>query len=113
MVRELREELGIGLEEAMNVIKVTPQGVPLGFESKGKIKKFFITFYCLKRQSSKVEIQKEEIDKIVWLPLEEAFELIKSGRTKFPKNYDYSEIFEKIKQIYYGEKDIQKRGEQK
>ena len=111
MIRELREELGIELEEAMNVIKVTPQGVPLGFESKGKIKKFFITFYCLKRKNSKVEIQEEEIDKIVWLPLEEAFELIKSGRTKFPKNYDYSKIFEKVKEIYYGEKDIQ-RGEQ-
>lgn len=40
MIRELREELGIELEEAMNVIKVTPQGVPLGFESKGKIKNF-------------------------------------------------------------------------
>ena len=67
--------------------------------------------YCLKRKNSKVEIQEEEIDKIVWLPLEEAFELIKSGRTKFPKNYDYSKIFEKVKEIYYGEKDIQ-RGEQ-
>ena len=65
MIRELKEELGIGLEEAMNV----------------------------------------------WLPLEEAFALIKSGRTKFPKDYDYSKIFEKVKEIYYGEKDIQ-RGEQ-
>lgn len=110
MIRELKEELGIELEEAMNVVKVTQEGVPLEFESNGKIKKFFITFYCLKRKSSKVEIQKEEIDKIVWLPLNEAFALIKSGRTKFPKNYDYSNIFEKVKKIYYGEKDIQ-RGE--
>ena len=110
MVRELKEELGIGLEEAMNVIKITPQGVPLGFESKGKIKNFFITFYCLKRKSSEVKIQKEEIGKIVWLPLEETFQLIKSGRTKFPKDYDYSTIFEKVKEICYGERDIQ-RGE--
>ena len=65
----------------------------------------------MKRKTSEVTIQKEEIDKIVWLPLEEAFELIKSGRTKFPKDYDYSEIFKKVKEIYYGEKDIQ-RGEQ-
>ncbi len=110
MVRELREELGICEDEARNVIKVTPQGVPLGFESKGKIKNFFITFFCLKRSTSKVEIQEEEIDRIVWLPLEEAFKLIKSGRTKFPKDYDYSKIFEKVREIYYGEKDIQ-RGE--
>lgn len=111
MVRELKEELAIELEEAMNVVKLTPKGVRLEFKSKGKIKKFFITFYCLIRKTSKVVIQEEEIDRIVWLPLEEAFELIKSGRTKFPKNYDYSEIFEKVKEIYYGEKDIQ-RGEQ-
>lgn len=110
MIRELKEELGIELEEAMNITKVTPQGIPLGFESKGKTRNFFITFYCLKRKSSQVKIQKEEIDKIIWLPLEETFELIKSGRTKFPKDYDYSEIFKKVKEIYDGKKDIQ-RGE--
>ena len=108
MVRELKEELGIGLEEAMNVIKVTPNGVPLGFKSKGKIKNFFITFFCLKRNNSELEIQEEEIDRCVWLPLEEAFELIKQGRTKCPKDHDYSDIFEKVKDIYYGRKDIQK-----
>ena len=47
-----------------------------------------------------MKIQKEEIDKIVWLPLEEAFELIRCGRTKFPKNYDYEEIFEKVRDVY-------------
>ena len=71
----------------------------LQFESSGKIKNFFITFYCLKRNSSDVIYQESEIDKIVWLPLEETFELIKSGRTKFPKNYNYKEIFEKVRNI--------------
>ena len=103
MVRELKEELGINLEESMNVVKVTQQGVPLGFESSKKIKNFFITFYCLKRNSSKIEIQKEEIDKYVWLPLEETFQLLKCGRTKFPKNFDYSDIFEKVRNIYYSQ----------
>ena len=82
MIRELGEELGIKTEEA-------------------------ITEYCLKRNSSYVIIQKEEIDKIVWLPLEETFELIKSGRTKFPKNYDYEEVFEKVRNIY-NNKDARK-----
>lgn len=100
MVRELREELGISLEEAINVVKVTPRAVPLGFESSNQIKNFFITFYCLKRNSSDIKIQKSEIDRVVWLPLEEAFVLLKSGRTKFPKNYDYKEIFETIRNIY-------------
>ena len=101
MIRELKEELGIGVEEAMNVVKLTPKGVPLGFESSNKIKNFFITFFCLKRNSSAVTIQEEEIKKYVWLPLEETFELIKSGRTKFPKNFDYEKIFEKVRNVYY------------
>ena len=98
-IRELKEELGIQLEEAVNVAKITPDAIPLQFESSGKIKNFFITFYCLKRNSSDVIYQESEIDKIVWLPLEETFELIKSGRTKFPKNYNYKEIFEKVRNI--------------
>ena len=49
------------------------------------------------------EIQKEEIDKYVWLPLEETFQLLKCGRTKFPKNFDYSDIFEKVRNIYYSQ----------
>ena len=91
MIRELKE--------AVNVAKITPDAIPLQFESSGKIKNFFITFYCLKRNSSDVIYQESEIDKIVWLPLEETFELIKSGRTKFPKNYNYKEIFEKVRNI--------------
>lgn len=100
MIRELKEELGIQLEEAIKAIKLTPENIPLKFESSGKNKNFFITFYCLKRNNSDVIFQKEEIDKIVWLPIEETFELIKSGRTKFPKNYNYEEIFEKVRNIY-------------
>ena len=99
MIRELKEELGIQLEESMNATKITSNPVPLKFESSGKNKNFFITFYCLKRNNSDVTYQESEIDKIVWLPLEETFELIKSGRTKFPKNYNYEKIFEKVREI--------------
>ena len=101
MIRELKEELGIGVEEAMNVVKITPKGVPLGFESSNKIKNFFITFFFFLRNSSEVKIKEEEIKRYVWLPLEETFELMKSGRTKFPKNFDYEEIFEKVRNVYY------------
>lgn len=108
MIRELNEELGISFDEAINVAKVTERGIPLGFESSNKTKNFFITFYCLKRNTSEVKIQKEEIDRYVWLPLEETFQLLKCGRTKFPKNFDYSKIFEKVRSIYYGRKDTQR-----
>ncbi len=83
----------------------------MGFESKGKIKKFFITFYCLKRKTSKVEIQKEEIDKIVWLPLEEAFELIKVEEQSFLKITIIVKFSKKLKESIMEKKDIQ-RGEQ-
>ena len=104
MIRELKEELGIGLEEAMNVVKVSQDDLKFQIESSGKILNFLGTMYCLKRNSSKVNIQKEEIEKIVWLPLEEAFELIRSGRTRFPKNFNYEEIFQKVKNIRDGKK---------
>ena len=99
MIRELKEELGIEIEEAMNVIKLDLNSVPLEFMSSNKKRNFFITFYCLKRDSSEIKMQKEEIEKIVWLPLEETFQLIKSGRTKFPTNYDYEPIFQKVRDI--------------
>lgn len=99
IIRELKEELGIEIEEAMNVIKLDKNEAPLGFLSSNQKRNFFITFYCLKRISSEIKMQKEEIDKIVWLPLEETFKLIKSGRTKFPTDYDYEPIFQKVRDI--------------
>ncbi len=96
MIRELREELGIEFDEAINVMKITQKPLPLKFESSGKYKNFFISFYCLKRSNSNITFQTDEIEKIVWLPLNEVFELIKSGRTKFPKDSNYDLIFEKI-----------------
>ena len=104
MIRELGEELGISLEEAMNVVKVSQDDLKFQIESSGKILNFLGTMYCLKRNSSKVNIQKEEIEKIVWLPLEEAFELIRSGRTRFPKAFDYEEIFQKVRNVRDGRK---------
>ena len=62
MIRELKEELGIQLEEAVNVAKITPDAIPLQLESSGKIKNFFITFYCLKTNRSDVIYQESETD---------------------------------------------------
>lgn len=100
MIRELKEELGIDINESVNVIKINDNSSPLEFISKNKKRNFFITFYCLKRSTSDVKLQEKEIEKIVWLPIEETFALIKSGRTKFPTNYDYEPIFQKVRDIY-------------
>ena len=109
MIRELGEELVIGLEEAMNVVKVSQDDLKFQIESSGKILNFLGTMYCLKRNSSEVSIQKEEIEKIVWLPLEETFELIKSGRTRFPKNFNYEQIFQNVRNIQTGKNKLSDR----
>lgn len=101
MIRELREELGIPLEESMNVIPL--EELDLKFENKGTSKRnFFIKFFCLKRNKDNVKIQKDEVEEIYYVPMEEAFELIRTGRTKFPKDDRYENIFEKVREIYHG-----------
>lgn len=105
MIRELGEELGIPFEEAMSVIKLVPNEMPIEFDSSGRKSRFLITSYCLKRNSSEVKTQKEEIDAIAWAPLEKCFELITSGKTKFPANYDYEEIFQEVRNICYNQKN--------
>ena len=105
VIRELREELGIEIEEAMNVIKLTQDGIPFEFENSGRTLRFLITAYCLKRNSSEVTIQKEEVDSIKWIPLEKCFELIKNGKTKFPAKHEkYEEVFQKVINIRDGKK---------
>lgn len=105
MIRELGEELKIGFEETMNVIKLTQDGIPFEFENSGRTLRFLITAYCLKRNSSEVTIQKDEIDSIAWVPLETCFELIKNGKTKFPANHEiYDEVFQKVINIRDGRK---------
>lgn len=104
IIRELGEELGIRLDEAINVIKLTSKEMPLQFKNSDRTLQFLITAYCLKRNSSEVNIQKEEVDKIAWIPLETCFELIKSGKTKFPSNYDYEEVFKRLINIRDGRK---------
>lgn len=106
MIRELREELGIEIEEAINVIKLDDNPLPLEFVSSNKKKKFFITFYCLKRKTSQVRIQEEEIEKVVWLPLEEVLALIRSGRTKFPADFNYEEIFQKLRDAINNKREV-------
>lgn len=104
VIRELGEELGIKLEEAIGVKKISKDNLKLEIESCGKTINFLGTIYCLKRSSSDVIIQEEEIDKIAWFPLEDAFELIKNGKTRFPANYDYEPIFQKVREICYNRK---------
>lgn len=96
MIRELKEELGIGLDISINVNKITTNSVPLVMKSSGKTRNFLIDFYCLKTMNPKIVIQKSEVENISWIPMEECFELMQEGKTKFPSSYNYKSIFEEI-----------------
>ena len=104
VIRELNEEVGIKNIEPNILHKVSSSTKPLGFESKGKIRNFLIDFYCLLTNSQNVTaIQEEEVQDLKWIPIEQAFEMIKQGKTKFPKQsqtVDYEPIFENVRAVY-------------
>ncbi len=102
MIRELGEEVGIQNVEAKELHSVSRLAKALGFESNGKTRNFFIDFYCLITKASHFTIQPEEVESLKWIPMEEAFEMIKSGKTKFPKQegyINYEKIFKNVRYI--------------
>lgn len=102
MIRELDEEVGIKGVLGSDIKSVNDLSKPLGFESKGKIRNFHIDFYCLQTKRHHFTIQPEEVESLKWVPMEEAFEMIKAGKTKFPKqegNINYEKIFENVREI--------------
>lgn len=100
MIRELKEEIGIGIEESSINLKKLKEFTPMHFENIGK---YFVEFYCLLRSSKDgLEIDENEIDHIEWKPMEEVFRMIKDGETKAPKDFDYEPIFQKVREIYQG-----------
>ena len=103
IIRELNEEVGILNVGPNKLHKVSGLAKPLGFESRGKIRNFFIDFYCLITKADNVtSIKKEEVKSLKWIPMEHAFEMIKSGKTKFPKqeaNVSYEEVFKNVRGV--------------
>ena len=110
MLRELAEEVGIKGVLGCDIKRVNDLSKPLGFESKGKIRNFHIDFYCMQTKRDHFTIQPEEVESLKWIPMEKAFEMIRNGETKFPKqqrNVNYDKIFEKVREISKN-KDLQK-----
>ena len=115
MIREYIEELHRGdieeqekaRNEAISNLKKLDE-LDLVFKNKGNERKFFIQFYVMKTKLNKLNIQKEEISDIEWLSMEEVFELIRQGKTKFPYDNRYEKVFKQVKD-YYQEKNKQDR----
>ena len=107
MIREYVEELHNGSEEerevarneAINKIKKIEE-LDLIFENKGKQRKFFIQFYVMRTDLKNITAQKEEISDIDWIPMQELFELIRTGKTKFPYDIRYEKIFNQVQKHY-------------
>ena len=97
MKRELAEEVGINV----STDKICVAGkMPLGFTSRGTIRNFFITFCYIKVKKPKLVCQEEEVKSFEWVPIEEAFSMIRSGKTKFPmqgNGVDYEKIFSTVR----------------
>ena len=118
MIREYVEELHKGSKEeqeqarneAINNLKKLDE-LDLEFENKGNKRKFFIQFYTMKTKLKKCQLQKDEVESIEWLPMEDVFELIRQNRTKFPYDRRYEKIFEKVKEHYQQKAKIDKEQE--
>lgn len=110
MIRELNEEVGITNIDGGNLKKINKLPKSLGFESNGKIRNFFIDFYCFKTKKEHFTLQPEEVKSIKWVDMNQAFDMIKNGKTKFPKqqdNVNYDEIFKEVER--FGKSEEQKQ----
>ncbi|MBQ9659377.1 MAG: NUDIX hydrolase [Clostridia bacterium] len=103
MIRELHEELGLDHREVGEKLrKVSDKPLPLRFKSGDKTRNFHISFFCTKltaEQVKDIKKQDSEVSEVIWLPSEEVFEMIQKGETKFPKEGDYSSIFENVRAV--------------
>lgn len=102
IIRELDEEVGIKGVSGNDIKRVSELAKPLGFESKGKVRNFHIDFYCIQTQKHHFRIQPEEVASLKWIPMDKAFEMIKTGKTKFPKqqgHVNYEKIFDNVRNI--------------
>ena len=103
IVRELREEVGIEEIDCNKLIRLTNKAKPMKFDNNGKTRNFHLDFFCLFTDSNTItKFQKEEINFIKWVPMELAFNMIKDGKTRFPKQemgkVNYEAVFYQIRQ---------------
>ncbi len=108
MIRELAEEVQIPEEESIPNLQTIITGKEdyenlyndMNFSKSGL---FLIAFFCLLRNGKDgIQLQESEVKSIEWLPMEEVFRMIQDGNTRFPRaeGFDYTEIFNIIRQKY-------------
>ena len=104
MIRELDEELEIKKDKILDLKVVSDEECRLFFKDNNELRNFLITFFCIKVKKEDVNPNKEEVKAMAWLDMEKTFQLIRNGKTKFPKGFDYEPIFKNLEK-YCKEKD--------
>lgn len=94
--------------EAIDNLKKLDE-LDLIFKNNGNERKFFIQFYVLKTKLKNVTLQKAEVESIEWLPMQEVFEMIRQGKTKFPYDERFESLFKQVEEHYQSKnkEDIQ------
>lgn len=97
MVRELNEELGIDNNVSRGLIKLL-DSEKLDFSNTKFAMKVIVSIYALKINSGyNFKIQNEEIENIEWMKIEEFFEMLEQGKTRFPNiGEKYYDIKDKV-----------------
>ena len=70
------------------------------FENNGNKRKFFTQFYVLKTKLKDLTLQESEVASVEWLPMQEVFQMIRQGKTRFPYDKKKEKIFRKVEEHY-------------
>lgn len=108
MIREYVEELHSGSEEEKQKARNEAieklqklEELHLICDGRG----YYVQFYCLMTELEAITRQKEEVKNVKWFPKEEAFEMIRQGKTGLVYDKKIEKIFEQVRKLYYQENE--------
>ncbi len=108
MIREYVEELHSGSEEEKQKARNEAieklqklEELHLICDGRG----YYVQFYCLMTELEAITRQKEEVKNVKWFPMEEAFEMIRQGKTGLVYDKKIEKIFEQVRKLYYQENE--------
>lgn len=103
MIREYVEELHSGSEEEKEkarkeAIENLKKLEELYLVCNGK--EYYIQFYVMLTKLKTLTRQKEEVESIRWIPMEELFEMIRQGKTGIVYDEKLEKVFQQIRKVY-------------
>lgn len=108
IVKVLNEDFGINIHNDIYALKsvLGNDTIPLSIESNGIEVNCLTSFFFLKKPADQININRNKIEMLKWVQMEECFELIRSGKLVFPRDETiYEQVFEKVRELSLGIKD--------